>query len=63
MRRHASDHLFLVSGQEQLGLPAALIEAWPGRQVAIPMRPGQRGLNLAEAAGIGIYAAFHSIQR
>jgi tRNA (cytidine/uridine-2'-O-)-methyltransferase len=54
---------FLVFGQEQLGLPPALLEAWPGRQVAIPMRPGQRSLNLAVAAGVGIYAAFHSIRR
>ena len=54
---------FLVFGQEQLGLPPALLDGWPGRQVAIPMRSGQRSLNLAVAAGVGIYAAFHSIRR
>jgi tRNA (cytidine/uridine-2'-O-)-methyltransferase len=48
---------FLVFGQEQLGLPPALLDAWPARQVAIPMREGQRSLNLAVAVGVGLYAA------
>ena len=48
---------FLVFGQEQLGLPPALLAAWPDRQVAIPMRPGTRSLNLAVAVGVGVYAA------
>jgi len=54
---------YLVFGQEQLGLPPALLDAWPERRVAIPMRPGQRSLNLAVAVGVAVYAAFHSIQR
>jgi tRNA (cytidine/uridine-2'-O-)-methyltransferase len=48
---------FLVFGQEQLGLPPALLAAWPERQVAIPMLEGRRSLNLAVAAGVGLYAA------
>jgi tRNA (cytidine/uridine-2'-O-)-methyltransferase len=52
---------FLVLGEEQLGLPPALLAAWPGRQVAIPMRAGQRSLNLAVAAGVGVYAALGDI--
>ena len=44
---------FLVFGQEQLGLPPALLAAWPERQVGIPMRDGMRSLNLAVAAGVG----------
>jgi tRNA (cytidine/uridine-2'-O-)-methyltransferase len=48
---------FLVFGQEQLGLPPALLDAWPGRQVAIPLREGMRSLNLAVAAGVALYAA------
>ena len=48
---------FLVFGQEQLGLPPALLDAWPERQVGIPMREGMRSLNLAVAAGVGLYAA------
>ncbi len=48
---------FLVLGQEQLGLPPALLDAWPARQVAIPMREGMRSLNLAVAAGVALYVA------
>jgi tRNA (cytidine/uridine-2'-O-)-methyltransferase len=47
----------LVFGQEQLGLPPALLDAWPERQVGIPMREGMRSLNLAVAVGVGLYAA------
>lgn len=51
----------LVFGQEQLGLPPALVAAFPERRVAIPMREGKRSLNLAVAAGVGLYAAIASI--
>ena len=51
----------LVFGQEQLGLPPALVAAWPERCVTIPMLPGQRSLNLAVAAGVGVYAALRSL--
>ncbi len=47
----------LVFGQEQRGLPPALLAAYPERLVSIPMRDGVRSLNLAVAAGIGVYAA------
>ncbi len=52
---------FLVLGQEQLGLPPALLAAYPDRHLAIPMLPGGRSLNLAVAAGIAIYAALESL--
>lgn len=52
----------LAFGQEQLGLPPALLAAWPERQVSIPMRDGMRSLNLAVAAGIGIYAALATLR-
>jgi tRNA (cytidine/uridine-2'-O-)-methyltransferase len=48
---------WLVFGQEQLGLPPALLDAWPERQVGLPMLEGQRSLNLAVAVGVGVYAA------
>jgi len=48
---------YLVFGQEQLGLPPALLDAWPERQVGIPMLAGQRSLNLAVSVGVGLYAA------
>jgi tRNA (cytidine/uridine-2'-O-)-methyltransferase len=54
---------FLVFGQEQLGLPPALLAAWPERHVGIPMREGQRSLNLAVAAGIALYAALAAVRR
>jgi len=53
----------LVFGQEQLGLPPALVAAFPARCVAIPMRAGMRSLNLAVAAGIGVYAALAKVGR
>jgi tRNA (cytidine/uridine-2'-O-)-methyltransferase len=52
---------FLVFGQEQLGLPPALLAAYPDRLVWIPMRDGMRSLNLAVAVGIGIYRALGDI--
>jgi tRNA (cytidine/uridine-2'-O-)-methyltransferase len=52
---------FLVFGQEQLGLPPALVSAFPERCVGIPMRAGMRSLNLAVAAGIGAYAALRTL--
>jgi tRNA (cytidine/uridine-2'-O-)-methyltransferase len=54
---------YLVFGQEQLGLPPALLDAWPERQVGIPMLPGRRSLNLAVAVGIGAYAALGQLAR
>ncbi len=51
----------LVFGQEQLGLPPALLDAWPDRQVGLPMLPGKRSLNLAVAVGIGVYAALAQV--
>jgi len=53
---------FLVFGQEQLGLPPALLAAWPERQVGIPMREGMRSLNLAVSAGIALYAALATLR-
>jgi len=52
---------WLVFGQEQLGLPPALLAAHPERCLGLPMRPGQRSLNLAVAAGIAVYEALRVI--
>ena len=54
---------FLVFGEEQLGLPPALLAAWPERQVGIPLLADKRSLNLAVAVGVGVYAALSSIGR
>ncbi len=53
----------LVFGQEQLGLPPALLALHPERTVGIPMRPGQRSLNLAVSAGVAVYAALRFLSR
>jgi tRNA (cytidine/uridine-2'-O-)-methyltransferase len=50
----------LVFGAEDLGLPPALLDAYPARCVAIPMVAGRRSLNLATAVGIGLYEALRS---
>jgi tRNA (cytidine/uridine-2'-O-)-methyltransferase len=52
---------FLVFGQEQLGLPPALLAAHPERLVGIPMRDGARSLNLAVAAGVAVYGALSAL--
>jgi tRNA (cytidine/uridine-2'-O-)-methyltransferase len=54
---------FLVFGQEQLGLPPALLAAWPERCVSIPMLPGRRSLNLAVAVGVAVYEALGALSR
>lgn len=53
----------LVFGQEQLGLPPALLDAWPERCVGIPMRAGARSLNLAAAVAVSVYAAIGASSR
>ena len=50
----------LVFGTEDLGLPPALLDAYPERWVGIPLLEGQRSLNLATAVGIGVYEALRS---
>lgn len=52
---------FLLFGHEQLGLPPALLDAWPERQRSIPMLAGKRSLNLAVAVGIALYAALERL--
>ena len=54
---------FLVFGQEQLGLPPALLDLYPERAVSIPMLPGRRSLNLAVSVGVGVYAALRFLSR
>lgn len=46
------DHVVL--GRESAGLPAWLIERHAGRCLTIPMRRGERSLNLSVAAGIAM---------
>ncbi len=51
----------LVFGPESRGLPARLIEAYPGRSLCIQTRPEARSLNLANAVAIGLFEAVRQI--
>lgn len=49
----------LLFGAETRGLPAELLADIPvGQQLVIPMRPGNRSLNLSNAAAIAVYEAW-----
>ncbi len=49
----------LLFGSERRGLaPAVLREIPPGNVVSLPMRAGNRSLNLANAAAIAVYEAW-----
>ena len=47
--------VFLFFGKETSGLPTEFTEQYPNRCVRLPMRPGQRCLNLSNAAAVGVY--------
>lgn len=51
----------LVFGNETSGLPADWLELYKERALMIPQRPGIRCLNLATAAGIGLYEAHRQL--
>ncbi len=50
---------WLVFGAETRGLPAALRERMPAaQQLRLPMRPGQRSLNLSNAVAVTVFEAW-----
>ncbi len=50
---------WLVFGSESGGLPAALRESIPAAQrLRLPMRPGQRSLNLSNAVAVAVFEAW-----
>jgi tRNA (cytidine/uridine-2'-O-)-methyltransferase len=50
---------WLVFGSESGGLPATLRESFPtAQQLRLPMRPGQRSLNLSNAVAVVAYEAW-----
>jgi tRNA (cytidine/uridine-2'-O-)-methyltransferase len=50
---------WLVFGSETAGLPAALRDSFPPAQrVRLPMRPGQRSLNLSNAVAVAVFEAW-----
>jgi tRNA (cytidine/uridine-2'-O-)-methyltransferase len=51
-----------VFGSETSGLPPQLLESFePGMRLRIPMRPGNRSLNLSNAVAITVYEAWRQI--
>ena len=49
----------LVFGAESAGLPAALRDGFaPAQRVRLPMRPGQRSLNLSNAVAVAVFTAW-----
>jgi tRNA (cytidine/uridine-2'-O-)-methyltransferase len=52
----------VVFGPETRGLPSAVLEACPaGRRLHIPMQPGARSLNLANAVAVVVYEAWRQL--
>jgi len=50
---------WLVFGSETAGLPVALRESFaPQQRLRLPMRPGQRSLNLSNAVAVTVFEAW-----
>jgi tRNA (cytidine/uridine-2'-O-)-methyltransferase len=50
---------WLVFGSETAGLSADLRDGWaPDRRLRLPMRAGQRSLNLSNAVAVAVYEAW-----
>lgn len=50
---------WLVFGSETSGLPAALLESFaPAQRLRLPMRAGQRSLNLSNAVAVTVFEAW-----
>ncbi|HEX9184590.1 MAG TPA: tRNA (uridine(34)/cytosine(34)/5-carboxymethylaminomethyluridine(34)-2'-O)-methyltransferase TrmL [Burkholderiales bacterium] len=59
--RYAKGDAF-VFGPETRGLPQALLEEFPERQrLRLPMRPGNRSLNLSNAVAVVVYEAWRQL--
>ena len=56
--QYAADDVF-VFGPETRGLPLAVLETFPAeRRIRVPMRSGNRSLNLANAVAVVVYEAW-----
>ena len=59
--RYAKDDVF-VFGPETAGLPEALLEKFPAeRRLKLPMRPGNRSLNLSNAVAVVVFEAWRQL--
>ena len=59
--RYAADDV-LVFGAEPKGLPAAILETFaPDRRLRLPMRPGNRSVNLSNAVAVAVFEAWRQL--
>jgi tRNA (cytidine/uridine-2'-O-)-methyltransferase len=59
--RYRAGDAFLM-GPETRGLPQTLLDSLPGKQrLRLPMRPGNRSLNLSNAAAVVVYEAWRQL--
>lgn len=59
--RYGADDAF-VFGPETSGLPQALLEQFaPERRLRLPMRPGNRSLNLSNAVAVVVFEAWRQL--
>jgi len=59
--RFRSDDV-LVFGQETAGLPAFVLDQIPAEhRVSLPMRPGNRSLNLSNSVAVAVYEAWRQL--
>ena len=50
---------WLVFGSETAGLPASVLDAFgPAQRIRLPLRPGQRSLNLSNAVAVAVFDAW-----
>jgi tRNA (cytidine/uridine-2'-O-)-methyltransferase len=59
--RYAKDDVF-VFGSETSGLPEAILEIFPREtRLRLPMRPGNRSLNLSNAVAVTVFEAWRQL--
>ncbi len=59
--KYQKDDVF-VFGQETAGLPDAVLKEFsPGTQLRLPMRPGNRSLNLSNAVAVVVFEAWRQL--
>ena len=52
---------YLMFGKESGGIPEEILSAHPDRCIRIPMRPGERSLNLSNSVSIVLYEALRQL--
>ncbi|MDO4769545.1 MAG: tRNA (cytidine(34)-2'-O)-methyltransferase [Brachymonas sp.] len=53
---------WLLFGRETTGLPSEVVDAClPDKRLRLPMRPGQRSLNLSNAVAVSVFEAWRQI--